>query len=69
MHFILNKPVFRDHLDFYVIIFQSSLGRFHKTGLTVFMKFTKIHDLGKKLGRCQWNCWLPIGKQKYNGKG
>jgi hypothetical protein len=38
-------------------------------GLTVFKKFTKIHDLGKKLGRCQWNCWLPIGKQKYNGKG
>ena len=34
MYFILNKPVFNDHLS-YVTIFQSSLERLHKTTLIV----------------------------------
>ena len=37
MHFILNKPVYSDHLS-YVTIFQCSLWRSHKAGLTVYLK-------------------------------
>ena len=38
MHFILQviKPVFSDNLS-YVTIFQCSLGKLHKTDLTVFL--------------------------------
>jgi hypothetical protein len=36
MHFILIKPVFSDHLS-YVTLFQCSLERSHKTGLTVYL--------------------------------
>ena len=34
MHFTLIKPLFSDHL-FYVTLFQCSLGRSHKTCVTV----------------------------------
>jgi hypothetical protein len=34
LHFILLKPVFGNHLS-YVTILQSSIGRSHKTDLTV----------------------------------
>ena len=37
MHFILIKPVLSVHLS-YVTLFQCSLGRSHKTGLTVYEK-------------------------------
>ena len=36
VHFILIKPVFSDHLS-YVTLFQCSLGRSHKTRLTVYV--------------------------------
>jgi hypothetical protein len=38
-HFILIKPVFSDHLC-YVTLFQCSLGKSHKTGLTVSSNFS-----------------------------
>ena len=41
MYFILNQPVFSDHLS-YVTIFQSSPERSHKTGLTYLKKLTFI---------------------------
>ena len=36
MHFILIKPVVIDHMS-YVTLFKYSLGRSHKTDLTVYM--------------------------------
>ena len=39
VHCILTKPVFSDHLC-YVTIFQCSLGKSHKTGLSVFFIFS-----------------------------
>jgi hypothetical protein len=36
--FISNKPVLSDHLS-YLTLFHCSLGRSHKTGLTVLVKF------------------------------
>jgi hypothetical protein len=37
VHFISIKPVLNDHLS-YLTIFHCSLGRSHKTGLTVYKK-------------------------------
>jgi hypothetical protein len=47
VHFILIKPALSDHLS-YVTLFQCSLGRSHKTGLTRFNKKKK-----KKNTDCQ----------------
>jgi len=58
VQFILNKPVFIDHLS-YVTIFQYSLGKSHKTGLTVYSlyisKLTKGHFL-----RMQHCLYFPV---------
>ena len=39
VYFMFIKPVFSDHLS-YVILFQCSIWRSHKTGLTLFKWFT-----------------------------
>ena len=41
LHFILIKPVFRDHMS-YVTLFQCSLWRSHKTGLIVVETVCKL---------------------------
>ena len=60
MNFISIKPILSDHL-FYVTIFHCSLGRSHKTGLTV------IKELMKAKITVSIECYLDsksIGKQK-----
>jgi hypothetical protein len=45
VHFISNTPVLSDHLS-YVTIYHCSLGRSHKTALTVFIfssSFSETH--------------------------